>query len=238
MIEEIENILDENGYALAFNIYDAEEISAITTLIEGENVQNTNQSRTKDLFAIRQLLNNIPELSPLIFNNKLLHLINQFENKNYFLSKAIYFDKPKNSNWFVGYHQDLSISVKEREEKSGFINWTFKKGQYGVQPPLSILEDTITIRIHLDDTSKKNGALRVIPYSHKNGITRVDQNTLNTDSEIYCEIKKGGVMLMKPLTLHASSRTTNQKQRRVIHLELSTTPLPSPLQWLEYQKIN
>ncbi len=45
-------------------------------------------------------------------------------------------------------------------------------------------------------------------------------------------------MLMKPLTLHASSKTINKKQRRVIHLEFCNQLLETPLEWLEYQTIN
>ena len=41
-------------------------------------------------------------------------------------------------------------------------------------------------------------------------------------------------MLMKPLTLQASNRTTNGKQRRVIHLEFNEHELTKPLEWLEY----
>jgi len=114
------------------------------------------------------------------------------------------------------------------------MNWTFKKEQYGVQPPIEILNDTITIRIHLDDTNKNNGALKVIPKSHLNGIVRPDSKDWNIDNEYICEVKKGGAMLMKPLTLHASDRTTNGKKRRVIHLELNRHKLSEPLNWLEY----
>ncbi len=44
-------------------------------------------------------------------------------------------------------------------------------------------------------------------------------------------------MIMKPLTIHASNKTTNFKQRRVIHLEFNTKQLEPPLNWLEYSKI-
>lgn len=40
-------------------------------------------------------------------------------------------------------------------------------------------------------------------------------------------------MLMKPLTMHASNRTTNLKRRRVIHLEFCNQDLAKPLNWLE-----
>ena len=44
----------------------------------------------------------------------------------------------------------------------GYGPWTVKQNQYAVQPPLDILENNFTIRIHLDDTDENNGALRVI----------------------------------------------------------------------------
>ena len=89
----------------------------------------------------------------------------------------------------------------------------------------------------MDDTNAHNGALRVIPTSHLKGVIRVDKREWNIQEEYICNVKKGGVMFMKPLTLHASNRTTNNKQRRVIHLEFCNQMLVSPLEWLEYQKI-
>lgn len=172
-----------------------------------------------------------------MFNQKLRRLLSNIYTTPYFLTKAIYFDKPSTSNWFVPYHQDLSISVNQKTDSPGYVNWTYKRGQYGVQPPLSILENTTTIRIHLDTTNLHNGALRVIPNSHKKGIIRTDEKSWNLEEAFICDVKKGGVMLMKPLTLHASSRTTNNKQRRVIHLEFCNQKLASPLEWLEYQKV-
>src|SRR5690606_13134007 len=118
-------------------------------------------------------------------------LISDLSESEYFLTKAIYFDKPSESNWFVAYHQDLSISVDQKTELENYTNWTFKKGQYGVQPPLEILEDTITVRIHLDKTDKNNGAIKVIPKSHLKGIVRADSKDWNLKDEFNCEVEKG-----------------------------------------------
>lgn len=38
---------------------------------------------------------------------------------------------------------------------------------------------------------------------------------------------------MKPLILHASSKSTSQKRRRVIHLELTSYEFPSAIEWEE-----
>lgn len=194
--------------------------------------------KSKDVFAIRQLIKQLPKLKNHLFNGHLNHLISSLYKSKFFLSKAIYFDKPSASNWFVPYHQDLSISIDKKLEIENFTNWTHKKGYYGVQPPLYILEDTITLRIHLDNTTLNNGALKVIPKSHKFGIILKDSQHWNLDKEQICEVKKGGAMLMKPLLLHASSKTTNKRRRRVIHLEFNKHQLPKPLQWFEYLETN
>jgi len=226
--------LEKNGFSILSNIYTDEEIDLITACIENAVQDGNSFMKTKNLFAIRQLLKSIPELNEILFNNKLSELILALSKSKIFLTKAIYFDKPSDSNWFVAYHQDLSISVNQKAELEGYTNWTFKKGQFGAQPPVQILKDTITVRIHLDKTVAENGALKVIPKSHLSGVVRSDSKEWNVDDEVICEVEKGGVMLMKPLTLHASSRTTNGKQRRVIHLEFNKHKLPEPLNWLEY----
>jgi len=229
--------LQEYGYALLPDLFSGTEVDQMLATIENAEQQGSAFLRTTDLFAIRQLMKTIPELAALVFTPRLTELISGFYASNFFLTKAIYFDKPGQSNWFVGYHQDLSISVNQKINLNNYTNWTYKKGQHGVQPPTQILEDTLTVRIHLDDTDEHNGALKVIPGSHQNGIIRPESTNRNLENEHVCKIKKGGVLLMKPLTLHASGRTTNGKKRRVIHLEFNNHQLAKPLQWLEKHEI-
>ncbi len=147
--------------------------------------------------------------------------------------KSIYFDKPPQSNWFVAWHQDLTISVGEKADVPGFGPWTVKQEQYAVQPPLEILQQNFTLRIHLDDTNSDNGALRVVPGSHAKGVYRPETIDWAVEREYSCELRRGGVMIMRPLLLHASNRTVNEARRRVIHIECSKATLPSPLHWSE-----
>ncbi|WP_306454587.1 phytanoyl-CoA dioxygenase family protein [Flavobacterium agri] len=189
--------------------------------------------RSAGLFAIRQFLKEIPEVATSIFTQKMLILIENIFGNGYFVTKSIYFDKPEQSNWFVAYHQDLTISVKEKIDTQGFGPWTVKQNQFAVQPPIEILEDNFTIRIHLDDTTFENGALKVIENSHCKGIYRAETIDWNLEKETICEVKKGGIMIMRPLLLHASDRTTNDNKRRVIHIEFGKQELPNGLQWSE-----
>ncbi len=184
--------LQENGYSIVAKLYSDYEINQILSCIEKAEQNENSFMKTKDLFAIRQLFKKVPGLSELLFNKRLIELLSDLSESDYFITKAIYFDKPSQSNWFVAYHQDLSISVDKKSDLKNYTNWTFKKGQYGVQPPIEILEDTITIRIHLDKTDRNNGALKVIPRSHLKGIVRADLKDWNTEDEYVCEVEKGG----------------------------------------------
>lgn len=226
----------QNGFTVLDRMYSDTEIDTIIACINKASAELTLGEQSTHVFAIRQVVKKIPALKSLLFTEKFHALLSSLFEEPYFLTKAIYFDKPSTSNWFVAYHQDLSISVDRKEEVSNYTNWTFKKGQFGVQPPLEILDNIVTIRIHLDKTEKENGALKIIPNSHLKGIYRPETIDWNTETEYVCEVEKGGIMLMKPLTLHASDRTTNGKQRRVLHLEFSSKQLSKPLQWLEFQE--
>jgi len=225
--------MDSNGYSIVEYIFSENEVEQIISKIDNTNTYKPNFRKLSDLFAIRQFLKEIPEITDLIMNDNLKDLIRQLFGSDYFIVKSIYFDKPEQSNWFVSYHQDLTISVDQKVDLNNFSSWTYKQGQFGVQPPIPILENIFTIRIHLDDTDEYNGALKVIAGSHKNGIIRHDDMELNTGNETVCNLNRGGIMIMRPLLFHSSQRTTNHKKRRVIHLEFSNMELPEPLKWAE-----
>jgi ectoine hydroxylase-related dioxygenase (phytanoyl-CoA dioxygenase family) len=226
--------IEEVGFSVIEEVFTDQDIEGILAAINKTDSTKETFRKSDDLFAIRQFLKEIPDSIELIFNNKLKHLIKALFGEDYFLVKSIYFDKPETSNWFVSYHQDLTISVDQKIEIAGFGPYTNKHNQFAVQPPLEILERNFTVRIHLDDTNEQNGALKVIANSHSKGIYRPESIDWNIEKEISCNVARGGVMIMKPLLLHSSSRTTNNQKRRVIHLEFSNRILPKELQWSEY----
>jgi ectoine hydroxylase-related dioxygenase (phytanoyl-CoA dioxygenase family) len=223
--------LRTKGYAVINDVFTPEEVELIAEKINQVNADKPTFRKTNDLFAIRQFLKEIPEIQPLIFNTRLNAIIAKYFGQDYFVVKSIYFDKPAQSNWFVAWHQDLTISVDKKLDLPGFGPWTIKQDQYAVQPPLEILENIFAIRIHLDDTDERNGALRVIPGSHRIGIQRSSKGP--GDDEEFCRVKGGGIMIMRPLLQHASNRTTSGDKRRVIHIEFSNSHLPAGLAWAE-----
>ncbi|MDQ3109572.1 MAG: phytanoyl-CoA dioxygenase family protein [Bacteroidota bacterium] len=220
--------ISEEGFSILENIYTVQEVDGITKAIEDADVSNENFRKSAGLFAIRQFLKEVP-IAKMVFNENLKAVVREIFGQKYFLVKSIYFDKPEESNWFVAFHQDLSISVDKKMEMKDYGAWTNKKNQFSVQPPVHILENIFTIRIHLDDTDEYNAALKVIPGSHLNGICR----SPDLAGERTCSVKAGGIMIMKPLLFHSSARSTQNKKRRVIHLEFCGVELPHEIQWAE-----
>lgn len=227
------NHILKNGFTTINSIFSDKELEKIDEVLKNIDTSNENFRKSEDLFAIRQFLKELPEIKDLLFNDNIKAIINEIFGEKYVAVKSIYFDKPEKSNWYVAYHQDLTISVDKKMDLTDFGPWTTKRNQFAVQPPLNILENIYTIRIHLDDTDENNGALKVVPKSHSKGIYRAETIDWNVETEEICNVEKGGVMIMKPLILHGSNRTTNGKKRRVIHIEFSDMELPEELQWSE-----
>ena len=104
-----------------------------------------------------------------------------------------------------------------------------------MQPPADILQNMLTVRLHLDDCGPDNGPLKVIAGSHRSRILsqqRIEQQLATAPARDCC-VERGGVVLMRPLLLHASSSATQSGHRRVVHLEYAASSLPQGLEWAE-----
>ena len=149
------------------------------------------------------------------------------------LVRAILFNKSPESNWFVTWHQDKTVSVSKKFEELGWGTWSIKENTLHVQPPLVVLENMVTIRVHLDSALKENGCLKVILNSHKLGILSPEQisEVIANEKVTFCEAEKGAALIMRPHLLHASSKSSEPFNRRVLHFEFSNWQLPSGVCW-------
>jgi len=223
--------LEHNGFGLLNYVYAKREIRNILKVLD------TYFSKSDEVpFGKRTLLKDIPSLKPLLFNKNLRTIVRAID-PNAFLSKAIYFDKPPNSNWYVTWHQDIPINVNNKLKLDGYSSWTKKGDINSVCPPEEVLKNIFSIRIHLDDTDSRNGALKIVPGSHNKRLSNEEINTITENCiPFISEVPAGGVQLMKPLLLHSSSKSKKQK-RRVIHLEFASLSLAKGLDWLEKENI-
>jgi hypothetical protein len=152
-----------------------------------------------------------------------------------FPTRALLFDKLPRANWLVGWHQDLTIAVRARVDLEGFRAWTIKGGVPHVQPPVSILENMLTLRLHLDCADAENGALIVLPGTHAMG-RLPDDWAVAADAEkraVVCAAEAGDILAFRPLLLHMSRKSAKPSHRRVIQIEYTASPLPPPLAWHE-----
>jgi Phytanoyl-CoA dioxygenase (PhyH) len=143
------------------------------------------------------------------------------------------FRKTAVTNWKVPYHQDLSIPVAQRVQGSALQGWSSKDDGHYVQPPPALLERMLAVRLHLDRCGEHDGALRVLPGTHRRGrVSLRDIPTLRaTHAERICLANAGDLLLMRPLLLHASSKADIPRGRRVLHF-LFGPPQPGfGLQW-------
>jgi hypothetical protein len=147
--------------------------------------------------------------------------------------RILFFDKHAGANWKVPYHQDVTIAVRDRADVGGFTGWSDKAGMTHVRAPAAVLENMLAVRIHLDECGPENGPLRAIPGSHSQGRLKADvvKQLLAEGREQTYTSPKGGAILMRPLTLHASSQASSPSHRRVLHIEYAAIDLPAPLQW-------
>jgi ectoine hydroxylase-related dioxygenase (phytanoyl-CoA dioxygenase family) len=143
------------------------------------------------------------------------------------------FEKSVERNWLVPVHQDVAIPVAARVEHPGLTGWSNKAGTWFVQPPAEWLEHLLAARLHLDDCGVDDGALKLVAGSHRGGRLSDEQAIALRDvhGAVACPVPRGGVMLMRPLLLHASSKATGASRRRVLHFLFGPRHLPLGLAW-------
>lgn len=149
--------------------------------------------------------------------------------------RSLLFDKTPQENWPVAWHQDLTIATKAEISCEGYGPWSLKDGVVHTHAPNELLQQMVTARIHLDPTHADNGALMVAPASHLLGkIPAGSISELISESAHTCICEPGDVLLMSPLLLHSSHRSTKPNRRRILHFEYAPPNALDPrLEWHE-----
>ncbi|MDC7677312.1 phytanoyl-CoA dioxygenase family protein [Asticcacaulis machinosus] len=168
-----------------------------------------------------------------VANGKLLQITRRLIGSAVRPVRAVIFDKTPDTNWSVGWHQDRTISVRDRVEVEGFGPWSVKDGLLHVEPPVAILEGMVTVRLHLDDCAADNAPLKVALGSHRLGRVAADKVAdIASDLPLYhCQAQAGDVWAYSTLILHASERALSPKRRRVLQIDYAATDLPGGLKW-------
>lgn len=218
--------LDTYGYCLVKNFIAADDLQRLLQATQALRHDNP-------AHGVRNLLQKAPAIKHFMASAGIRMLIETVLSTAAAPVRSIYFDKNPQANWNVAWHQDTMIAVNTKGDLPGFGPWSTKSGVVHVQPPVEILQTLVTMRIHLDDTDAHNGALRVLPGSHRRGRVPTAEifRLFKSGAVATCTAQAGDVLLMRPLLIHSSRKSRNPNHRRIIHVEFSSVSLPSPLQW-------
>lgn len=171
-----------------------------------------------------------PAVRALAHDPRLLALARKEVGATALPYRATLFDKSPGANWLVVWHQDTALPLRARQDVPGWGPWSVKAGVLYAHAPAQALENIAAVRVHLDDSLAENGPLRVLPGTHEQGVL--------TDAAIQalagvvpareCVVGRGGVVVMRPLLVHASSKSTSEAPRRVLHLEYARSASTGP----------
>ena len=216
---------DRDGFALVPSFADASTVTRLSVAIADHPALSASG-------CIRDALS-IPAIRAWASELETLSLASAVLGASAQVVRALVFDKTPNANWPVAWHQDLTIAVAARRDAAGYGPWSEKAGVSHVQPPAAVLERIATVRLHLDPCPAENGALRVLPGTHRNG--KLDRGStaacLDSCDPVVCEADAGDVLLMRPLLLHASSPSRTPAHRRVVHVEYAAGEPGGGLRW-------
>ncbi|MEM9252353.1 MAG: phytanoyl-CoA dioxygenase family protein [Planctomycetota bacterium] len=223
-LSQLRASLDEDGYAMVPNVFAGLACDALLrALLEIDHEDDRRRG------GLRNLTDTTPAVARAAEGPAIREIIDTALSPSAFLVRAILFDKTPDANWLVPWHQDTTIAVDRRiDGLDGFGPWSIKAGVNHVRPPCRVLEQMVTVRLHLDDCPEDNGPLRVATGSHRNGIT--DQCP-HPEEAVTCPANRGDALAMRPLLWHASTKSDSPNHRRVLHLEFADVELPPPLQW-------
>lgn len=209
-------LVDIDGFEICPKLFDRASMLSLADSLQRSTIR---RSRA----GIRNALQ-IDSVRTLANDPVLLNFAKDVLGQGAVAIRATLFDKSPRSNWLVVWHQDTALPLQERRDTPGWGPWSVKKGVICAHAPASALEQILAIRVHLDDSNADKGPLRVLPQTHTMGVLTDDEihDLANEVSPVECHIPSGGVLLMKPLLVHSSSKTNSQNaSRQVLHIEYS-----------------
>jgi ectoine hydroxylase-related dioxygenase (phytanoyl-CoA dioxygenase family) len=203
----------DSGYAIEPAILSNAECDALTDALSDASVQ---RSRA----GARGLMSN-PAIAALATDARLIAVARKFLGKDATPFRATLFEKSTRTNWLIPWHQDRALPLTSSFDAPGWGPWSEKVGALHAHAPAWALSRVVALRVHLDASTAGNGPLRVIPGSHTAGVLTDDGilDHVSKNAPIQCLAVRGGVVAMRPLLIHSSSKVKSADPRRVLHIE-------------------
>jgi ectoine hydroxylase-related dioxygenase (phytanoyl-CoA dioxygenase family) len=163
----------------------------------------------------------VPPVAALAHDERLIRIAREWLGGTAIPFRATLFEKSETTNWLIPWHQDTALPLAERVDTTGWGPWSEKAGVIYAHAPASALSRVVTMRVHLDASESDNGSLRVVPGSHTQGVLSDEAvgEVVVAGECVECWVARGGVVVMRPLIVHSSSKVRTEKPRRVLHIE-------------------
>jgi ectoine hydroxylase-related dioxygenase (phytanoyl-CoA dioxygenase family) len=226
--------IERDGFHVVRGLVPGDRVEALIRAVGRAELAGNARTRGASMYGVRNLLTAIPEVVALCRSPEMRAVVEPVLGSGALAVRGIFFDKTAEANWHLGWHQDRAIAVRARHEVAGFGPWSVKAGVPHVYPPLAVLQDMLTVRVHLDAADALHGALRVLPGTHTKLLeSRELLEAAAGARSVTCEVRPRDAVVMRPLLAHASGRCERPGHRRVVHIEFSGSALPGPLEWNE-----
>jgi hypothetical protein len=201
------------GFEIVPAVLDRDEVADAAASLEADGLE---RSRA----GARHLMRH-PIVQQVARDPRLVALASRFLGPAAIPFRATLFDKSADNNWLVVWHQDTALPLRKRRDISGWGPWSVKAGITYAHAPAAALSRVIALRLHIDDSGPENGPLRVLPGTHMRGVmSDAELARLARDAQpVDCVSPAGGVVAMRPLLVHASSKAETDQRRRVLHIE-------------------
>jgi len=209
--------VEQSGFGIIGRVFSAEETERLAT-----SLGNSGARRSRA--GIRHMMSR-PVVSAIANSVELRNIARAVLGDSAIPFRATLFDKSSTSNWLVAWHQDTALPVQTKRDQAGWGPWSIKDGIAYAHAPAHALERVLAIRLHLDDSNTANGPLKVLPETQNCGVLTDDQIHALSEAvdPVECCVGIGGVILMRPLAVHASSKSLSGKPRRVLHIEYTNS---------------
>ena len=207
--------LQEDGFAF---------VGDIATDGECDSLAESVAVSTRRRVGARNLLSNA-EVRRSAASPALRDVVSKVLGNDTIAFRATLFSKQSPRNWGVAWHQDIALPVTARISASGWGPWSEKAGVVFGNAPREALERVLALRLNLDDSTVKNGPLRVVRSSHLLGVLSPEgiANVVQTGSVVECCGTRGSALLMSPLLVHSSRKAETPAPRRVLHIEYAAS---------------
>ena len=209
--------IEEQGFGIIPNVLAQQDVE---DLLEELSLANLPRSRAGVRHAMQ-----LATVRAMARGSQLLGVAQQILGNGAFPFRATLFDKSPTANWLVVWHQDTALPLRERHETPGWGPWSVKDGVIYAHAPENAFSQVLALRLHLDDSTEENGPLRVLPKTHTLGVLSDEElhNLSTRVAPVDCLVPCSGVLAMRPLIVHASSKSQSSAPRRVLHIEYAAS---------------